>query len=236
MSRDMNVRLADLALRMATVFSAPSVATEEAHMPIHSADSLLGEDLPQLAQAMLVLALRMLDPILGALRHLAAGTLEADMLDRLSGAAIRDFDSAAVRIVPKAGHLEVQGCNVLPAVFLPWMASNLVGAGALLVPHPFSDPESLRRHIDETLLRIERLTVPLPLERPVAPDPGNEVRSGSSGQTIPESAEASGPEVAASASAGRQTPSPGDEPPSAPGLPDRAPTGGARADPHTPKR
>ena len=232
----MDTRLADLALRMATVFSTPSAAAEEARARLRPADSLLGEDLPQLAQAMLALALRMLDPLLAALRHLAAGTPEASVLEHLSGAAARGFDSAAVSIVPKEGHLEVQGCDALPAAFLPWIASNLVGAGALLVPHPFSDPESLRRHIGETLLRIERLTAPRTTERPFTPEPQETVRTGPSGEIIPAVTETSVPATAAPESAEAQTSSLSTEPESARVLTDHTLTGGVRTDPHAPKR
>lgn len=227
----MDTRLADLALRMATVFSTPPVEADAPQVPPHPQNSLLGEDLPQLAQAMLALALRMLDPLLAALRHLAAGMPEAAVLEHLSGAAAQGFDSAAVRIVPKEGHLEVEGCDVLPAAFLPWIAGNLVGAGALLVPHPFSDPERLRRHIGETLLRIERLTAPRATERPVTKEPRETVRTGPSGEIAPAVTEASVPATAAPESAEAQTPSSGTEPESA-----RVLTGGVRTDPHAPKR
>ena len=237
MSMDMDTRLADLALRMATVFSTPSAAAEEARARLRPADSLLGEDLPQLAQAMLALALRMLDPLLAALRHLAAGTPEAAVLEHLSGASTTGgFDSAAVSIVPKEGHLEVQGCDALPAAFLPWIASNLVGAGALLVPHPFSDPESLRRHIGETLLRIERLTAPRTTERPFTPEPQETVRTGPSGEIIPAVTETSVPATAAPESAEAQTSSLSTEPESARVLTDHTLTGSVRTDPHAPKR
>ena len=227
----MDTRLADLALRMATVFSTPSVEADAPQIPPHPQNSLLGEDLPQLAQAMLALALRMLDPLLAALRHLAAGTPEAVVLEHLSGAAVQGFDSAVVSIVPKEGHLEVQGCDALPAAFLPWIASNLVGAGALLVPHPFSDPESLRRHIGETLLRIERLTAPRTTERPVTKEPRETARTGPSGEITPAVTEASVPVTAAPESAEAQTPSSGTEPDTT-----RVLTGGVRTDPHAPKR
>ncbi len=241
MSTDMDTRLADLALRMATVFSTPSVAAEDVREPLHPADSLLGEDLPQLAQAMLALALRMLDPLLAALRHLAAGTPEAGVLEHLSGATGRGFDSAAVRIESQDGRLAVQGCNTLPSAFLPWIASNLVGAGALLVPHPFSDPESLRRHIGETLLRIERLTVPHTIEQPITPEPRETVRTGPSGEITPAVSEASVPATAAPESAEVPAPSSGVGPESARVLTDRTLTGGVltdrvRTDPHAPKR
>ena len=225
MSADMNTRLADLALRMATVFSAPSAEvgeTSDVRTVQHPACSLLGEDLPQLAEAMLVLALRMLDPILAALRHLAAGTPEEGRLEKLAGPDAQRFDSDRVRIAPQDGGLMVMGCNALPTAFLPWIASNLVGAGALLVPHPFSDPESLRQHIGETLLRIERLTAPRATERPGAPEPREAVRTGASGE-IP----SAGIEVSVPASAAQE---------SAIILTDRALTGGVRTDPHAPKR
>lgn len=159
----MDARLADLALRMATVFSAPATTgAENTETPFlrAPADSLLGADLPQLAEAMLVLALRMLDPVLSALRGLAAGTPEADLLHHPAGPDATRFDSDQVRVTIREGQIVITGCNALPLAFLPWMASNLVGAGALLVPRPFADPEALRRHIGETLQRIERLTDP----------------------------------------------------------------------------
>ena len=170
MSADMNARLADLALRMATVFSTPAMSADknpDAYLLREPADSLLGEDLPQLAEAMLVLALRMLDPILAALRGLAAGTPEASLLENPAGPDAARFDSNQVRMTTREGRLVITGCKALPLAFLPWMASNLVGAGALLVPRPFADPEALRRHIGETLQRIELLTEPQrsPLDR-----------------------------------------------------------------------
>ena len=234
MSTDMNTRLADLALRMATVFSAPSSEvgeTSDVRTARHPACSLLGEDLPQLAEAMLVLALRMLDPILAALRHLAAGTPEEGRLEKLAGPDAQRFDSDRVRIAPQDGRLMVMGCNALPTAFLPWIASNLVGAGALLVPHPFSDPESLRRHIGETLLRIERLTAPRATERPGAPEPREAVRTGAPGEIPSAGTEVSVPATTAPESAETQMPSPEIEPESAHVL-----TGGARTDPHAPKR
>lgn len=163
MKADMDARLADLALRMATVFSTPALSAEknpDTDLLRDPADSLLGEDLPQLAEAMLVLALRMLDPILAALRGLAAGTPEASLLENFAGPDAARFDSSQVHMTTREGQLVITGCKVLPLAFLPWMASNLVGAGALLVPRPFADPEALRRHIGETLQRIERLTDP----------------------------------------------------------------------------
>ena len=234
MSADMNTRLADLALRMATVFSAPSAEvgeTSDVRTAHHPVSSLLGEDLPQLAEAMLVLALRMLDPILAALRHLAADTPEEGVLEKLAGPDAQRFDSDRIRIATQDGRLTVKGCNALPAAFLPWIASNLVGAGALLVPHPFSDPESLRRHIGETLLRIERLTAPRTAQRPIAPEPRGTVRTGPSAEIMAVPAEISVPATTAPESAETQMPSPETEPESAHVL-----TGGARADPHAPKR
>ena len=230
----MNTRLADLALRMATVFSAPSSEvgeTSDVRTARHPACSLLGEDLPQLAEAMLVLALRMLDPILAALRHLAADTPEEGRLEKLAGPDAQRFDSDRVRIAPQDGRLMVMGCNALPTAFLPWIASNLVGAGALLVPHPFSDPESLRRHIGETLLRIDRLTAPRATERPGAPEPREAVRTGAPGEIPSAGTEVSVPATTAPESAETQMPSPEIEPESAHVL-----TGGARTDPHAPKR
>ena len=230
----MNTRLADLALRMATVFSAPSAEvgeTSDVRTAHHPVSSLLGEDLPQLAEAMLVLALRMLDPILAALRHLAVDTPEEGVLEKLAGPDAQRFDSDRVCIAPQDGRLTVKGSNALPAAFLPWIASNLVGAGALLVPHPFSDPESLRRHIGETLLRIERLTAPRATERPIAQEPREAMRTRASGEITPGIIKASAPATTAPESAETQMPSPETEPESAHVL-----TGGARADPHAPKR
>ena len=234
MSADMNTRLADLALRMATVFSAPSAEvgeTSDVRTAHHPVSSLLGEDLPQLAEAMLVLALRMLDPILAALRHLAADTPEEGVLEKLAGPDAQRFDSDRIRIATQDGRLTVKGCNALPAAFLPWIASNLVGAGALLVPHPFSDPESLRRHIGETLLRIERLTAPRATERPIAQEPREAMRTRASGEITPGIIKASAPATTAPESAETQMPSPETEPESAHVL-----TGSARADPYAPKR
>jgi hypothetical protein len=156
MSSDMNARLGELALRMATVFSSPSGGDPDSR--ITTSDSLLQEDLPMLAQAMLVLSLRMLEPVLSALRHLAQGTPEEAQLASLLGSTDKRFESDQVQIGIAGSRLRVSGCESLPTAFLPWIASNLVGAGALLVPRPFADPESLRQQIGTALVRLDRLT------------------------------------------------------------------------------
>lgn len=156
----MNARLGDLALRMATVFSTPSAEPQEDEVipRLTPADSLLQDDLPMLAQAMLLLSLRMLEPVLSALRHLAQGTPEEATLAGLLGSESVHFETDQVQVQIDNGKLQVTGCESLPKAFLPWVASNLVGAGALLVPRPFADPESLRQQIGTALVRLDRLS------------------------------------------------------------------------------
>ncbi|MFA6183225.1 MAG: hypothetical protein WCY91_06555 [Acidithiobacillus sp.] len=157
---DMNRQVARLAMGMARVYTTPPDALRGDALP----SSLIPDELGAVAGLLLELSWRMLESSVGALRRLAAQTPDEGTLASL----LHGFDLRQPSYREGPDHLEVSGCEALPPALLPWLATGLVVAGALLIPEPrHNNAYDLKRQLFDRLQQIERLTQPEPAADPV---------------------------------------------------------------------
>ena len=162
---DMNRQVARLAMGMARVYTAPPDALRGDALP----SSLIPDELGAVAGLLLELSWRMLESSVGALRRLAAQTPDEGTLASL----LHGFDLRQPSYREGPDRLEVSGCETFPPALLPWLATGMVAAGALLVPEPrHNNAYDLKRQLLDRLQQIERLCLPEPAADPVqSPSP-----------------------------------------------------------------
>ncbi len=149
---DMNRQVARLAMGMARVYTAPPDALRGDALP----PSLIPDELGAVAGLLLELSWRMLESSVGALRRLAAQTPDEGTLASL----LHGFDLRQPSYREGPDHLEVSGCETLPPALLPWLATGMVAAGALLIPEPrHNNAYDLKRQLLDRLQQIEQLTL-----------------------------------------------------------------------------
>ena len=177
---DMNRQVARLAMGMARVYTAPPDAWRGDTLP----SSLIPDELGVVAGLLLELSWRMLESSVGALRRLAAQTPDEGTLAGL----LHGFNLRQPSYREGSDHLEVSGCETLPPALLPWLATGMVAAGALLIPEPrHNNAYDLKRQLLDRLQRIERLTLSEPAEDPVQSPAPEEVVPAVRGQPPGES-------------------------------------------------
>ncbi|MHB1630886.1 MAG: hypothetical protein ACYCQL_01535 [Acidithiobacillus sp.] len=195
---DMNRQVARLAMGMARVYTAPPDALRGDALP----PSLIPDELGAVAGLLLELSWRMLESSVGALRRLAALTPDEGTLASL----LHGFDLRQPSYREGPDRLEVNGCETLPPALLPWLATGMVAAGALLIPEPrHNNAYDLKRQLLDRLQQIERLTMTEPavdsVQSPAPEDAIPAVRVQPSGESaitpIPETSPESEAEPAA---------------------------------------
>ncbi|MBU2857622.1 hypothetical protein HF289_12325 [Acidithiobacillus ferrooxidans] len=198
---DMNRQVARLAMGMARVYTTPPDALRGDAPPL----SLIPEELGAVACLLLELSWRMLESSVGALRRLAAQTPDAGTLAGL----LHGFDLRQPSYREGPDRLEVSGCETLPPVLLPWLATGMVAAGALLIPEPrHNNAYDLKRQLLDRLQQIERLTMTEPAVGPVQSPPPEEAVPAVRVQPSGESAIAPIPETSTESEAKPATTSP----------------------------
>ena len=177
---DMNRQVARLAMGMARVYTAPPDALRGDVLP----SSLIPDELGAVAGLLLELSWRMLESSVGALRRLAAQTPDEGTLAGL----LHGFDLRRPSYREGPDRLEVSGCETLPPALLPWLATGMVAAGALLIPEPrHNNAYDLKRQLLDRLKQIERLCLPEPAADPVQSPPPEEAVPAVRGQPPGES-------------------------------------------------
>ena len=184
---DMNRQVARLAMGMARVYTAPPDALRGDALP----PSLIPDELGAVAGLLLELSWRMLESSVGALRRLAAQTPDAGTLAGL----LHGFDLRQPSYREGLDRLEVNGCEALPPALLPWLATGMVAAGALLIPEPrHNNAYDLKRQLLDRLQQIERLCLSEPAVDPVQSPPPEEALPAVRVQPVGESAITPAPE------------------------------------------